>query len=172
MSRYKVDVDQMAERLKLSSWDTVDECNQEYYWDEARGADAGVEGEEAKADALADAESAARDDLFHKWHAGVTRAFEKLLDVHEMRLVPCRAKDEYPFEYFVLPKTTWAAAANALRETVNGVGHFHFSTLRAFLASGPYTARQAAIGHMHWMVDYPKVYGDLWPQRAYEEAFR
>jgi hypothetical protein len=175
MRRHIVNVDEMAEALKLPSWDTLDEMNLQYYWEAAKGADEGLEGEAAE-EALHAAEDEARTELFQKWHSAVVAVYEKLLDEHQLQMAPRytgkRRRSEYPFEWVVRPKTTWQAAANALRETVNGVGMFHFSTLREFLSSGPYTAREAALGHLHWMKDWFAVYGAGSASGAYESAMR
>lgn len=62
--------------------------------------------------------------------------------------------------YAVAPTESWEKAANDIRETINGVGYFHFNTLKEFLDSGPWTARQAVLEHLHWIKDYPRVYGE------------
>lgn len=49
----------------------------------------------------------------------------------------------------------WEDAADKIRETINGVGYFTFYSLREFLESGPYTARQAALSHLHCVLPPP-----------------
>ena len=59
-----------------------------------------------------------------------------------------------------------------IRETINGVGDFHFSSLREFLDSGPYTARQAVLGHLRSIRSYPAVYGGSGAHQMYEQHWR
>ena len=46
---------------------------------------------------------------------------------------------------------TWKTAADSIRKTINTFGMFHFSGLRSFLSSGPYTPKQAVLVHLHWI---------------------
>jgi len=156
----KINIDQIGKLFNLPAWDDVDERNQDYYWQAARGA----EDEEAAA-------QEARDELFHKWHGAVTSVAERLLGEHGLEIDPV-GKHEYPYAYKIVPYKSWDAAADKIRETINGVGYFHFNDLREFLDSGPYTARQAVLSHLGTIRDYPAVYGGQGSNQLYETAMR
>lgn len=51
-------------------------------------------------------------------------------------------------------------------------GDFHFDSLREFLASGPYTARQAVLSHLGYLKRHPHVYGGPSPRQMYEQHWR
>ena len=160
-------IDELAAMLKLPSWNDVDEMNQDYYWEAARGA----EDQQETADVI-------RDDLFVSWYRAVEAATERLLEAHDLELSPAYKKirgkpvGDHPFELRIHPVKSWNASADAIRETINGVGYFHFSSLREFLDSGPYTARQAVLEHLGYIKDYPAVYGSKSAQGIYDSYFR
>jgi len=162
MATHKINIDELAEMFRLISWDKLDDYNVDYYLESARG----VEGE----DEQNKAQDEARDELFHKWYDAVLHVSEILFDRHELRLVP--RKGNRPYEYVVLPKTTWRAAAEAIRNTINGVGYFHFNSVKEFCLSIPTSVRGVVIGHLHWIKDQPAVYGDTSAERLYENYSR
>lgn len=157
----KINLDQIAKMFGLPEWDDVDERNQHYYYEAARGA----EDEEA-------AETEARDELFRKWHDAVERVAEDLFGEHGLELDPLGKDKRLAYEYKIIPKVNWNEAANKIRETLNGVGYFHFNDLKEFLRSGPYTAQQAVLSHLGTIADYPAVYGSSSARRIYDAAMR
>ena len=54
---------------------------------------------------------------------------------------------------------TWRDVAEEMRQLVNGVGYFHFSSLTEFLDSGPYEPEDAVRLHLHYLRRYKEVYG-------------
>lgn len=72
----------------------------------------------------------------------------------------------------VVPQTSWEDAAERIRQTMNGVGIFHFGSLGDFLRSGPYTARQAVLGHLRTITDWPLVREGRRASRLVEERMR
>ena len=159
----KIDVDRLVKMLGLPEWDDIDERNADYYHQAARGA----EDEDAAADEV-------RDELFGKWYDAVTGVAERLFGEHGLELDPIGKGSKAPRPYYfkVVPKTNWNAAADKIRETINGVGYFHFNNLREFLDSGPYTATQAVLGHLGSISDYPSVYGGSSARSMYDQAMR
>ena len=158
----KINIDQLAKLLDLPSWEDVDELNQQHYWELARGS----EDEEA-------AESAARDEVFGQWYDAVERAATKLLEEHDLELQPVDFKNtSRPYQLKIVPSTSWDSSANKLRETINGVGTFHFNNVKEFLSSGPYTARQAVLSHLSWINRHPDVYGGQSARRLYDQGWR
>lgn len=160
----KITIEALAKMFGLPDWDRIDELNQEFYWEQARGA----EGE----DAAMEAERAAQDEVFAQWYDAVEHVADKLFAEHGLELVPVRKKDRRSFELRVVPIHSWKDAADKIRETVNGAGPFYFHSLREFLNAGPYTARQAVLSHLGWIKHYPAVYGGLGPHQMYENAWR
>jgi hypothetical protein len=148
--------------LNLPPWEEVDERNQHYYWELARG----NEDEDA-------AESAARDEVYGQWYDAVERAASKLLEEHDLELQPVNSKDtSRPYQLKIVPGTSWDSSANKLRETINGVGMFRFDNLKEFLSSGPYTARQAVLSHLSWIKSHPEVYGGQSARSLYDQGWR
>jgi hypothetical protein len=171
----KIDVNQLAELFKLPEWDKIDEHNLDYYWESGNEAyKYAIRNEESEEDAekaREDAESEASGEVFNSWHDGVTSAAERLFGEHDLELSPTTS-DRTPFEYLVVPKTTWRAALAKIIETINGVGYFHFNDVEEFLDSGPYTEEEGVLSHLHWIESYPEVYGDTSARSTFDRAFR
>jgi hypothetical protein len=55
-------------------------------------------------------------------------------------------------------------ATRELSETVGGVGYFHFGSVKELTDSGPWTVREAVLGHLGWMKDWYEVYGERRPR--------
>lgn len=165
----KITIEQLAKMFKLPDWDRIDELNQEFYWEQSKGA--------PDEDAAMEAERAAQDEVYTQWYDAVKHVAEKLFEEHGLELHPIAVKrrgvvDKRPFEFKIVPFNSWEDAADKIRETINGVGAFYFRNLREFLDSGPCTARQAVLSHLNWIRDYPAVYGGLGPHQMYEAAWR
>lgn len=79
--------------------------------------------------------------------------------------------DKRRYDFKIVPSNSWDDAANKIRETINGVGTFHFNNLREFLSSGPYTARQAVLSHLGYIKRYPDVYGGSGARQLYDRAW-
>jgi hypothetical protein len=155
-------ISELAKMFGLPEWDEVDEMNQDYYWELARGSEDETE-----------AESAAQHEVYGQWYDAVEQVAAKLFGEHGLELGPRNTKDsDRPYELRVTPKTTWNEAATKIISTINGVGYFHFSSLKEFLDSGPYTARQAVLEHLSYVRRAPEVYGDTSPRQLYERYFR
>lgn len=165
----KISIEQLAKMFGLPDWDRIDEMNQDYYWQQAHGA-----GDE---EAQLTAEQEAQGEVWAKWYDAVESAASKLFEEHGLELHGIvkgrdKGRDRRPYEFKIVPTTSWNDAADKIRETVNGYGAFHFNNLREFLDSGPYTARQAVLEHLHWIKQYPAVYGSTSAQQMYERAWR
>lgn len=165
----KITIEQLAKLFALPDWDKIDEMNQQHYWEMSRGA----EGEEAQIDA----EREAQDEVYRQWYDAVEHVAEKLFGEHGLEFLAMKhtrkvQKDYRPHQLKIIPSMTWSDAADKIRETINGVGDFHFDSLREFLDSGPYTARQAVLAHLGYIKRYPAVYGGLGANQMYEHAWR
>lgn len=115
----------------------------------------------------AEAEQAEIDEVLKKYMNELESVFEQMCSDHGLEVTKHTSKKKGI--YFTLtPKKSWRDAAECIRDTINGVGSFYFSSLKEFLASGPYTAREAVLTHLHWMKRRPDVYGD----RPYKDRMR
>jgi hypothetical protein len=159
----KINIAQLATLFGLPDWDRVDDMNQDTYWEMARGAE---DTEEA--------ERAAQEEVYNKWYDAVESAASKLFEEHGLELSPTgkQGTEKRSYDLKIVPSKSWDDAANKIRETINGVGDFHFNDLREFLRSGPYTAKQAVISHLGYIKRYPAVYGGLGANQMYEHAWR
>jgi len=109
--------------------------------------------EEAEELALA-AEAEEEAEVWNKFKDAVEFTATDLFHEHDLEVERC----EEDGSYRVYPRTSWKATADHIRQTINGVGYFPFAGLRTFLDSGPYTPREAVVGHLHWIKDWPDVY--------------
>jgi hypothetical protein len=184
MAKKKDDVrniDELAAMFDLPEWEDIQERNWEY------GADAGHyayqqaiedgDDEDEAEEAREKAEHEAGTEIYRQWYNGVTSAAEQLFEEHRLELVPYgkQGSKDYPYEFKVVPESKgqagWRKAAEAIMETVNGVGYFTFNDLDDFLSTGPYTPRQAVLSHLAYISDYPEVYGRQSAQRIYDGAW-
>jgi hypothetical protein len=162
----KISIAQLATMFGLPDWDRIDEMNQQHYWEMAKGAD----DEEA-------AEQEAQTEVYNRWYDAVESTAEKLLAEHGLELLAMKHTRKVHANYRphvlkIIATTSWSDAADKLRETINGVGDFHFDNLREFLDSGPYTAKQAVLSHLGYIKRHPAVYGGLGANQMYEHAWR
>jgi hypothetical protein len=156
MKNNVVDIDRLADLLDELSLNDMDD---RYWW----------EYPPDNPDSEDDLVSSERDEAWQRYHAALESTFEYLCEQHELALSPHMDRS---YEYEVNPKTTWEAAADAVRHTINGVGYFHFNTLEEFMDSGPYTAREATLSHLHWLKRWPDVYGEESVSRMMERKTR
>jgi hypothetical protein len=170
----KLTIDQLAEMFKLPKWEDIEEMNVEYF---AEAYNYGFQdgGEET----ALEAESKAQSEIYRQWHKAVERAAEHLFEQHELMLdpvTPRRKNSDSPSDAFhVRPShgRTWDDAARKIMTTIEGVGMFGYNGhLKEFLASGPWTARQAVLKHLHWIKRYPDVYGTSSADSLYRDAWR
>lgn len=149
-------VEELATLLGLPDAEDVIERNQH----NIHSASDGIDDEEERFQAEQDAQ----DEVFNLWASGVDHAANVLFGNHGLELT--NPKDNR-YMYKIVPSKSWDDAANKIKETINGVGMFHFSSLREFLDSGPYTAREAVLTHLGYIKRYPEVYGDASARTLY-----
>ena len=155
----------LAVLLGILEPDDFEERVQEYYSTYSTAESEGTE-EEREQQAL-QAETDYLSEEYRKYANAVSSVADEVFGEHGLVLVE-RGKGGFK----VAPETSWNDAAYKIRDTINGVGSFYFSTLREFLDSGPYTARQAVLSHLHWMASRSDVYGTTSPQRLFESQMR
>lgn len=108
--------------------------------------------------------------IYSRHVSAILSAVEPIFEHHHLELI--HRNDEWKDEYFIQPESssTWRDAANAIRQTINGVGYFHFNTLKEFLDSGPWTAKEAVLSHLGSISDAVEVYGLRRPKSSYYSA--
>jgi len=174
----KISIEELAKLFDLTAWDKIEEMNEHYLSQiQSQAESQAAANDEDPEDASNAAFEEAQTDLFNNWYDAVESASSKLFEEHGLELLAMRNtrkvnKNYRPFYLKIIPTRSWTDAANRLRETINGVGDFHFSSLRDFLDSGPYTARQAVLAHLGYIRRYPDVYGTPSAQRLYQFAWK
>lgn len=171
----KVNIDALAAMFGIPAWDDLQQRNADYFGEAYQSAYnyvVRVGGSEARAEREAlKAEREAQDSLYRQWRNALLGAVEGEFEEHLLELVPMgRRKD--PYEFRVVPTKGWREAASKILGTLNGVGDFSFGSMRDFLASGPYSAREAVLRHIHWIPSRATVYGRRSAERAYYDAMR
>jgi hypothetical protein len=166
-------LDEIADLLGVDPWEKIEDRNPdawgEYYVHARREAekenredhenDPSVELlSDDKLDEIGiEAESEARDESYGKWKNALENAAETIFGQHGLNIAPLKTK---PYLYKITPAESWEDAASKIIDTINGVGYFEFRSVKEFRDSIPTTTRQAVLGHLHWMKDRSKVYGD------------
>lgn len=99
-----------------------------------------------------------RTEAWQKYQDAVIKVADELFSNHNLVLM----EDEHGLEFTIVPKNkgNWCEPAEQIRQTINGMGPFWFGSLREFLDSGPYTAREAVLNHIGWIPCHYKVYGE------------
>lgn len=162
----KITIDQLAKMFGLPDWDSVDERNQHHYWEMARGAD----DEEAQQEA----EMEAQTEVYNQWYDAVEATADKLFGEHglELKATGKQGTPSRRYEFKITPANSWNDAADKIRETINGVGDFHFNDLKEFLHVESATPRQAVLSPLGYIKRYPAVYGGLGANQMYEQHWR
>jgi len=131
---------------------------------------AGLSEDEAD-EKVREAEDAERDYACEAYRDVVVYAAEKLFGEHGLMLTGVERQGQ-TWQWEVFPVASWRDAADLIRRTINGVGIFEFASTREFLASGPYTPKQAVMQHLHWIKRWCDVYGERSPATMIERRMR
>ena len=101
------------------------------------------------------------DRAWQQYEDAVLSVARQLFGHHRLDLIE-RTNKKLGTVYQVKPQSdaSWIVCAEHIRQTINGVGLFHFCSVKEFLSSGPYTARSAVLEHLGWIPDYYAVYCD------------
>lgn len=173
-------LDYFAEKLDLPEWDFVYEGSIEWLAEcrstaerEARE-EAEYNEEEISEDELEvigiQAEETCEQALYRSWHDAVEGAASELLREHDLELSPVKEDDPLPFEYEIVPETTWQEAAKHLAMTIEGVGIFSVDLDEE--AADEESARDFVLSHLAWIAYHPEVYEGPSAQRLYERYWR
>lgn len=177
-----MNIDELAKLFGIPSSEEIDEsvCTYggAYGFAYKRALSEEKSEEEAEAAAQA-AEQEEREEAYQKWYAAVEFAARHEFDLHKLDLVQAykrvrgrKVGSERPYDLRVVAPYGWKEAAREIMRTINGVGMFEFNTLKEFMNSGPYTAREAALQHTHWINRRAEVYGDRSARSLYDGRMR
>lgn len=115
------------------------------------------------------AEHAAQAEQWSSYISALSYVAEELFGKHRLNIHESKKRSGI---YRITPQVDWPTAANAIRTTINGYGQFEFSSLREFLDSGPWTARQAVLQHLNWIWRWPEIYTSGSPRSMFERYIR
>ena len=177
-----MNVNELAELFGLPSSEEIDEsvctygCAYDFAYKQALSEEKSEEEAEAAAQA---AEQEEREQAYQKWYDAVEFVAKHEFELHKLELVQAykrirgrKVDAKRPYDLRVVAPYGWKDAAREIMRTINGVGMFEFSSLKEFMDSGPYTAREAALQHTHWINRHAEVYGDRSPRSMYDGRMR
>lgn len=72
--------------------------------------------------------------------------------------------------YKLQPQKDWKDSLKLIIEIINGVGYFHFNSVKELLDSGPYTPKEAVLSHIGYVSEYGDVYGEASPSRMLQRS--
>lgn len=165
----------LCEIFDLKSPDNLDfdgDFGYAYYYHDAlaKAEREGMDNPEEYAEEKAmEAEQEERDAQYTKYKDGCAHVIDEIAANFHLEFVPMKTN---AWTYKVTPVKDWRDAAKEIRECVNGYGPWYFTSVKEFLDSGPYTARQAVLSHLHWMARYGEVYGGGSPQQQLARYLR
>ena len=158
-------LDDVCDLLDVMSWDEWENktpdgtCTYSYIYGESL--ENGLTEFEAEEKALA-AESIERDEHYHRWRKALMSVAETYFRYHKMGIRPMRDGCR-----FKITSANWGAAAEAIRQTINGV-----KDSIPLRSSRKRSSRKIALQHIHWIKRYGDVYGEYSPSSMMEKACR
>ena len=164
-------LDEIAKALGLPAYDDFEERSSEFIAEAGWAANKEARAEGLSADEAQEQDFEAQDEaqkeLFSNWKQAVLRAWDAVLDPHELQY------EETKKGFFVSPKKSWESTARQVLDTIDGVGVQRVGdTLEQFLEYGPYkNAREAVLSNFWQIRNYPEVYGATSVRRVYESSF-
>lgn len=165
-----VEFDRMLKLLDLPQFDDEfyrSDMSEAYHWAYKQAIEDELSESEAEQKGL-EAESDEQDEYFKIYMNALESVIESAFSNVGL-VVEHRKKDG---SWLLTPEKSWEDAARKIVEVINGVGYFHFNTLREFFDSGPYTAREAVENHVGYAKDYYEVYGDRSPRSRFDSRVR
>jgi hypothetical protein len=165
MLKNKFNLSELSKLFGLPNPDDVDvDCSDTFVYARKEALENGATEDEAN-EAGITAEEQEMDEYFNKMFNSIEETAETFFGYHGLTLVKNSGKNTGTFT--LKPVKSWEHAANEIRNTVNGIGYFYFASLKEFLDSGPWTARQAVLGHLGSIKRYGDVCGGGSPQSVY-----
>jgi hypothetical protein len=146
------------------------------YWEEAHKYAIEREGK-TEDEAYEFATKAEAEELSEQWSkyvGAVEQVATDLFAEYHLDLTEQTSKRKGT-RYLISPQKSWRDSCKQIVELINGIGYFHFSSsdnAREFLSSGPYTAREGVLEHLHHLRRNHEVYGDYSPEYRVERRMR
>lgn len=167
------DIDDLAKTFGIPTAEKADDGAADYAWEAGDYAYKEALKEDATESEAEEAREKAEQDIHDRLGAVWRNSFEDALgrifeEYADLNIEVLKSK---PWLYRVSPRTSWKKSAEKLIDVINGVGYFYFSSVKEFADSGPWTVREAVLGHIHWLKDAPRVYGDVSAERRFERSF-
>jgi hypothetical protein len=176
-----IDMNELADSIGVSHpddvWDTMSMSSGELYsYAYSEALEEGMSEEEAEEFAQR-AEREELDEQMRQYVGAVESAAEYLYGQHKLVVtIPTKIVDGEEVQIWdkirIEPAETWRAAAAEIMETINGVGMFHYWSVKEFLDSGPYTPCEAVMEHLGYIKRYPDVYGGQSAQGMVDSSMR
>jgi hypothetical protein len=169
-----IDAEKLAEFLAVPTYTDVWEGNEEYlgsYYSAGmeEALNEGLPIEEAE-EAAEEAQYAAEEELLANYTSALEAAADSVLEPHKL---VAEAIGKHQGQYKIVPTGTWKDAAWEIIRTINGIGMFYYEDAKALKDVGPYRSyKQAVLSHLHWVKDYPKVYGTRSAERVFHNSWR
>lgn len=164
------DISEIAGLLGVPNPDEFEYNGDAYHFTFMESIKEGLSDSEAEEKAQT-AEQDEQDEQFHQIYDAIESVAGTFFEYHGLELNKI-VSGKRSGMYRVTPVKDWLYTASCIRQTVNGVGYFYFATDSDFLDSGPYTARQAVLTHLHWIKYYAEVYGESSPKAQYRRHLR
>lgn len=167
-----VTVEEMAEWLRLPSWDNVEEANVDHIGESGRFVydEAIKEGDsEKKADEKRDkAELETAEEIYSKWSRAVESAAGAIFEDHDLQLEEIRRRGRATGEFEITPAPgkTWKDASQEIVQTIHGVGLVSVDPSEWTRAP-----RQFVLTRWKAMRHAPEVYGRSPAVSIYERAW-
>jgi hypothetical protein len=117
------------------------------------------------------AEAAELGEAIEQYSRAALSVAKKLYKEHNLILTE-RDGEKNAWTYLIEPEISWKNSASKIVETINGVGMFRFNDAQDLMRSGPYTARQAVLSHLHHIPSHPEVYEGTKAKYLIERAQR
>lgn len=128
------------------------------------------EDEDKAEEARSEAEMEASGEIATAYVNAAIETIENALTEHfALDLTEVKGRKGEQTRWKIAPLRTWRESLGHIVETINGVGYYHFGSIREFLNSGPYTEREGVLTHLHYLAAYGSVYGDKSLQRTFDD---
>lgn len=119
--------------------------------------------------AAEEAEAQESKEYYDKWKSAAEYAANYYTELHGMNLTYHSENDTVD----IVENRCWRAVADKIKETINGVGIFYYSSVEEFKDSIPAQSyEETAVSHLHWIKRYGDVFGEASPKQMFEHRLR
>lgn len=149
----------------ITTLDQLVEMNSDWIWESAVSSAEGVEPHTKEWEERVDSLS---EELWSKVNKAYNTSLEATFKYLSMLGVdPSLGEDDAVH----FSSSNWEEAGQAILESINGYGLFHYDDLEDLISCGPYDgAKGAVISHLHWHKIRGEVYGDRGIQEVFDQC--